>query len=86
MGRRAGFTQLGVAAGHRAAGVGSSISRSWAQQLQQLQHRAGFWKQKGRCSPAGPSHALGQLPKCICPLQRAATVGDLCPQGGSLKP
>lgn len=84
MGKRGGFTWLGAVAGHRAAGVGSSISRSRVQRvqrLQQLQHGVGFWKEKGGYSPTGTPHVLGQLPKCICSLQRAPMVGGLCPRG-----
>lgn len=81
MDRRGGFTWLGAVAGCRVAGVGSSISHSW---LQRLQHGAGFWKKKGGCSPTRTPCALGQLPKCICPLQRAPMVEDLCPRGDLL--
>lgn len=79
MGSRGGFTWLGAMAGHRAAGVGSSISRSWAQQLQQLQHVSGFWKERDGHSPI-------RSPKMHLSSADSTHSRRSLSQGGPLKP
>lgn len=79
MGRRGGFTWVDAIAGHKAAGVGSSISRSWAQRLQRLQHGSGFWKEKDGHSPI-------RSPKMHLSFADSTHGGRPVPQGGPRKP